>query len=118
MGYNDKAYNALRPGVKAALKQIELLVTKDLTKVTPDERDAVLFHFEQLRRGESKARAEKARTEFNIKVSDKGAISVYGTGRRFPTSLYPEEWAAILSKAAEITKFIEENKDLIAHNRK
>ena len=46
----------------------------------------------------------------SIKVSEKGAVSVYGLGR-FPVTLYKEQWAKLLSMSDEIKAFIEENSD-------
>lgn len=43
-----------------------------------------------------------------MKVSEKGALSVYGMGR-FPVTLYKEQWLKLLSISEEIKKFIEEN---------
>ncbi|MDE3198417.1 MAG: hypothetical protein KGN84_18860 [Acidobacteriota bacterium] len=46
----------------------------------------------------------------SMKVSEKGAVSVYGLGR-FPVTLYQEQWAKLISMAPDIAAFIEENKD-------
>src|SRR4051812_20311007 len=45
----------------------------------------------------------------SLKVSEKGAVSVYGMGR-FPVTLYYEQWIKLLSAAEEIRQFLEENK--------
>jgi len=45
----------------------------------------------------------------SFKVSEKGAVSVYGLGR-FPVTLYLEQWEALLSHATELREFIEANK--------
>lgn len=45
-----------------------------------------------------------------IKVSQKGAVSVYGLGR-FPVTLYKEQWEALLSNSDQIREFLEENAD-------
>jgi len=45
----------------------------------------------------------------SMKVSEKGAVSVYGLGR-FPVTLYQEQWTKLLAMAPEIKAFIEENK--------
>ena len=50
------------------------------------------------------------RGTLSMKVSEKGALSVYGMGR-FPVTLYKEQWLKLLSIADEIKKFIEENDD-------
>ena len=44
-----------------------------------------------------------------FKVSEKGAVSVYGLGR-FPVTLYLEQWNELLSHADELRAFIEANK--------
>ena len=43
-----------------------------------------------------------------MKVSEKGAVSVYGMGR-FPVTLYKEQWLKLLNMSAEIRAFIAEN---------
>ena len=43
-----------------------------------------------------------------MKVSEKGAVSVYGMGR-FPVTLYKEQWLKLLNIAEEIRAFIAEN---------
>lgn len=45
-----------------------------------------------------------------MKVSEKGALSVYGMGR-FPVTLYKEQWLKLLGIAEEIKQFISENED-------
>jgi hypothetical protein len=45
-----------------------------------------------------------------LKVSEKGAVSVYGMGR-FPVTLYKEQWEKLLAMSDEIKGFIAENKD-------
>jgi hypothetical protein len=44
-----------------------------------------------------------------FKVSEKGAVSVYGLGR-FPTTLYYEQWHRLLDSADALRTFLEENK--------
>lgn len=43
-----------------------------------------------------------------MKVSEKGALSVYGMGR-FPVTLYKEQWLKLLGIAEDLKKFIAEN---------
>jgi len=43
-----------------------------------------------------------------MKVSEKGALSVYGLGR-FPVTLYKEQWTRLLAIADEIKKFISDH---------
>ena len=45
----------------------------------------------------------------SFKVSEKGAVSVYGLGR-FPVTLYREQWEKLFANMPGLKKFIEENK--------
>ena len=47
-----------------------------------------------------------------MKVSEKGALSVYGLGR-FPVTLYKEQWIRLLDYADEIRSFLKENDQLL-----
>jgi hypothetical protein len=60
-------------------------------------------------RAENEALKKKRSTSTSLKVSEKGAVSVYGLGR-FPVTLYQEQWHKLLGMADEIKTFIEENK--------
>ncbi len=51
---------------------------------------------------------ERQARGMSLKVSEKGALSVYGLGR-FPVTLYKEQWRKLLGMADEIRKFLEEN---------
>ncbi len=53
-------------------------------------------------------RLKKPRGSTSIKVSEKGALSVYGLGR-FPVTLYREQWEKLLGLADEIRDFIRDN---------
>ena len=48
-----------------------------------------------------------------IKVSAKGAISIYGLGR-FPVTLYKSQMIALLANKDKIESFIERNDSLLA----
>lgn len=63
-------------------------------------------------RAENEALKNKksARGTLSMKVSEKGALSVYGMGR-FPVTLYKEQWLKLLGIADEIKQFISENED-------
>ena len=56
-----------------------------------------------------RAKAQKQATaRIRLKVSDKGALSVYGLGR-FPVTLYRGQWERLLSMAGDIQEFILDN---------
>lgn len=64
---------------------------------------------ERLKAENEALKAKKSnRGTLSLKVSAKGALSVYGMGR-FPVTLYKEQWQKLLSITEEIKKFIEEN---------
>lgn len=44
----------------------------------------------------------------SLKVSEKGAVSVYGMGR-FPVTLYKEQWLKLLDMGDDIRTFIKDN---------
>lgn len=46
--------------------------------------------------------------KLSMKVSDKGALSVYGLGR-FPVTLYRGQWERLLGAKDEVLAFIEAN---------
>lgn len=51
--------------------------------------------------------------KLTLKVSAKGAVSVYGMGR-WPVTLYRGQWERLLSSAGQIAGFIEANGDVLA----
>ena len=55
---------------------------------------------------------KRPRGQTSLRVSEKGALSVYGLGR-FPVTLYREQWDKLLAMADEIRKFIAENDHLL-----
>ncbi len=59
-------------------------------------------------RAENERLRKAGRGKLAMKVSEKGALSVYGMGR-FPVTLYKEQWLRLLAMAEEIKSFIEAN---------
>ena len=59
-------------------------------------------------RGENAALKKGASSGFRMKVSEKGAVSIYGMGR-FPITLYKEQWLRLLDISDEIRAFIATN---------
>jgi hypothetical protein len=58
---------------------------------------------------------EQART-LTLKVSEKGALSIYGLGR-FPLTAYKEQWLKILAIAEQIKAFIKANDDKLTSKK-
>ena len=59
-------------------------------------------------RNENASLKRDAATSIRMKVSEKGAVSIYGMGR-FPVTLYKEQWLKLLDMSSEIRNFIAEN---------
>ena len=56
-------------------------------------------------RAENEALKARGSRGFSMRVSEKGAVSVYGLGR-FPVTLYREQWLKLLDMADDIRSFI------------
>jgi hypothetical protein len=59
-------------------------------------------------RAENEALKGRATGAGRLRVSEKGAVSVYGLGR-FPVTLYKEQWLRLLDMGDEIRTFITQN---------
>jgi hypothetical protein len=76
-----------------------------MTEETPEQKLARL-------EAENKSLREQVEQrksgQLRLKVSEKGALSVYGLGR-FPVTLYKEQWLRLLDFTDEIKSFLKEN---------
>jgi hypothetical protein len=90
------------------LRQVTLGVIRSYQRrgnaMSDDDMKAEL---ERLRR-ENAALKKGASDGIRMKVSEKGAVSVYGMGR-FPVTLYKEQWLKLLNMSDEMRAFIAEN---------
>ncbi|MBN2320034.1 MAG: hypothetical protein JXR49_13190 [Acidobacteria bacterium] len=59
-------------------------------------------------RAENESLKQSSAKELSLKVSQKGALSVYGLGR-FPVTLYKEQWLRLLEMTEDIQNFIKQN---------
>ena len=59
-------------------------------------------------RNENAALKKGAAAGITMKVSEKGAVSIYGMGR-FPVTLYKEQWLKLMDMSDDIRKFIAAN---------
>ncbi len=73
-----------------------------MSEPTYEELKAKLAAAEQQLKG-------RKRGSIDFKVSEKGAVSVYGLGR-FPVTLYYEQWIRLLENAEQLRQFMEDNK--------
>ena len=84
---------------------------KDLT---PAQIQAILDENAKLqtRNNELEEKAKKQST-VSCKVSEKGAVSVYGFGR-FPVTLYKSQWDKLFDNGEMIKKFIKDNESKLS----
>ena len=60
----------------------------------------------------------KNKNRLRVKVSQKGAVSIYGLQARFPVTLYAAQWEKLLLELVDtgvLRAFIEENKDQLSY---
>ena len=63
----------------------------------------------ELLRKENAALKKEFASGIRLKVSEKGAVSVYGL-RRLPVTLYKEQWLKLLDRSSDIRAFIAANR--------
>jgi hypothetical protein len=78
------------------MDRAEILKKVAAGELDPADADKMLAETEPPRRG------------LYMKVSQKGAVSLYGL-QRMPVTLYLEQWTRLLDFAEEIRKFIKEH---------
>ena len=67
---------------------------------------------ERLRAENEALKKPATRGQLSLRVSEKGALSVYGLGR-FPVTLYREQWEKLLGLADDSRRFIQENDSVL-----
>lgn len=73
------------------------------------DQGAMIAEMARLREENDKLKAKMAaKQQLRCKVSDKGAVSVYGMGR-FPVTLYLSQWEALIKFIPEVEAFLVEN---------
>lgn len=94
-----------------------MLVTANDSKVeskpkngTPDESAVLQARIKELEAKLAEANKPKALT---MKVSEKGAASLYGLGR-FPVTLYYGQWKRVCDNVKDIAAWLEANKTKLA----
>jgi hypothetical protein len=71
------------------------------------DEDALKAELERLRAENASLRSRSSKG-LSLRVSGKGAVSVYGLGR-FPVTLYKEQWVKLLDLGDDIRTFIHEH---------
>jgi hypothetical protein len=110
-GVRKNAVEIEQDGIKSGHGRGNLSVTcavvvSQKLKTMPSEAE-LQAELERLR-AENEALKRPSRGQMSLKVSEKGALSVYGLGR-FPVTLYREQWEKLLGMADSIRQFIKDN---------
>lgn len=63
---------------------------------------------ERLKQENESLKSKPKGRALELRVSQKGAVSLYGLGR-FPVTLYKEQWERVLNMTDEIRDFLAEN---------
>lgn len=77
--------------------------------MTNEQMQALILKLTQENAALKQAQASK----LTLKISEKGALSLYGLGR-FPVSLYKSQWLTVLDQAEVIRNFIQSNESQLA----
>lgn len=72
-------------------------------------REELMAQIQALQAEQAKLKALMG-SKLSMKISEKGALSVYGLGR-FPITLYKSQWTRLLDSAKDIQAFIVANED-------
>ena len=90
-------------------------LTADVTTLKAEVAELKAALGERVRKLESENESLKQapkRGSLSMKVSAKGALSIYGLGR-FPVTLYKEQWERLLDADSQIRQFLTDNESLL-----
>lgn len=79
-----------------------MMTLEQFQGMTPEKQAAILAAMQTSRQ-----------TKLTMKVSEKGAMSIYGFGK-WPVTLYKSQWSKLLANVAEIEAFLKANDHLLA----
>ena len=83
--------------------------------MSPEQAQELLQRLSILENENASLKEAQRRNGLKMKVSQKGAISVYGMGR-FPVTLYADQWRRIdseLIQTGDLDNFIEDNRSTL-----
>lgn len=78
----------------------------------PEDVQTLLNRIKELESQVSNPMAGLPRTP-GLRVSPKGAVSMYGIHANFPVTLYPEQWDRVFEQQQLVDDFIAANKDVL-----
>lgn len=80
-----------------------MITQEQLATMTPEAMAALVM----------KLQVQRKPTKLTLKVSAKGAVSVYGFGK-WPVTLYKSQWERLIESIEEVKAFLEVNDGLLA----
>jgi hypothetical protein len=84
--------------------------------VVPSAHDQLMAELAALKAENLKLKAVSS-NGLSLRVSEKGALSVYGIGR-FPVTLYKGQWAKVIANIEAIKTFLSANDSMLAEKAK
>lgn len=84
-----------------------------MSNVNSNVSNADLLKQIEALKAQNAALTQAAKAKVSLKVSEKGAVSMYGVGR-FPVTLYASQWQTVADSMPEILAFIKANGDKLA----
>ena len=103
----EKACELLRGDGDAKMFLLQKLAAGSLPLAVGVQLEARLAQIGEAR-AEKRGRGATTSNRLNLKVSPKGALSLYGL-QRMPVTLYVEQWERLLTIADEIRKFAKDH---------
>lgn len=89
------------------------LLNQEPTKTEEQTLAEMQAKIEDLQRQLQEAQSTGLPREIGVRISPKGAVSVYGIHANFPVTLYSEQWDRVFEHQEKIKQFIEANKDYL-----
>ena len=83
--------------------------------MSPEQAQTLLERLNILETENESLKTQAKANGLKMKVSQKGAVSIYGMGR-FPVTLYPNQWHRIdreLIQTGDLENFIEDNRSAL-----
>ena len=94
--------------IRPTINGVEVPVTAPVIPVKSEAQLLMEAELDRLKRENESLRQRPTGGSLSLKVSEKGALSVYGMGR-FPVTLYREQWERLFAAAKDIKAFIDGN---------
>jgi hypothetical protein len=86
-----------------------------LTAIPPKAASSQADLQKRVQELEAQLQAKNAPQPLKLKVSEKGAVSIYNLNARFPVTLYGDQWKRLMDAKEQILAFIQANENRLSH---